>query len=221
MRSAPSDPADLTAKALIRDGALRLFARRGPDLVTVREIAAEAGVSPALVVHHFGSKDGLRAAVDEYAARAFDEILEGLGGPDAPDFADALAGSAPASIGEAFARGFPAGSPLPDYLRRLLLTNDATGAALFGRWYAATARLLDTMVAQGIALPADDPAVRAAFMLVNDLALVLLRHQIAAAIGADPLSPEGIARWAQEATAVYTQGAFRVPQPPQEEHNHD
>ena len=60
----------------------------------------------------------------------------------------------------------------------------------------------------GAARPAEDPAVRAAFLLVNDLALVLLRNQVAAAIGVDPLTPEGIARWAKEATAVYTKGAF-------------
>jgi AcrR family transcriptional regulator len=215
VRSVP-EPTDLTAKALIRDCALRLFAQRGPELVTVREIAAEADVSPALVVHHFGSKDGLRAAVDEHAARAFDAILEGLGGPEAPGLADALTGSAPASIGEAFARGFPPGSPLPDYLRRLLLTNDAAGAALFGRWYAGTVALLDTMVEQGVAEPGADRAVRAAFLLVNDLALVLLRNQIATVIGDDPLSQTGMARWAAEATAVYTRGAFRSPPPEKE-----
>ena len=48
----------------------------------------------------------------------------------------------------------------------------------------------------------------AAKMLVNDLSLVLLRNQIAAAIGVDPLTPEGMTRWAKEVTAVYTQGAF-------------
>jgi hypothetical protein len=44
--------------------------------------------------------------------------------------------------------------------------------------------------------------------LVNDLALVLLRNQIAAAIGVDPLTPEGVTRWAKEVAAVYTKGAF-------------
>lgn len=203
MRSTAED-GDLTGKANIRNAALRLFAERGHDAVTVREIAAAAGVSPALVVHHFGSKDGLRAAVDGYAAQAFDALFS----MDERDLAEVLSGNSGASVAEMFARAFPHGSPLPAYLRRLLLINDPAGAALFGRWYALTRRLLDSMTEIGAARPAEDPAVRAAFLLVNDLALVLLRNQIAAAIGVDPLTPEGIARWAREAATVYTKGAF-------------
>jgi hypothetical protein len=36
----------------------------------------------------------------------------------------------------------------------------------------------------------------------------MLRNQIAAAIGVDPLTPEGIARWTREVIAIYTNGAF-------------
>jgi AcrR family transcriptional regulator len=200
---------DLTARATIRNAALRLFAERGPDAVTVREIAAQAGVSPALVVHHFGTKDGLRAEVDAFAARAFDAIFEGL---PTEELAELLAGgAATGSLAEAFARGFPPGSPLPAYLRRLLLANDPAGAALFGRWFAATRDLLDALVEMGVARPSEDPDVRAAFFLVNDLALILLRNPIAVAIGADPLTPQGIERWAREATVVYAEGAFSAP----------
>ena len=176
---------DLTARATIRNAALGLFAERGHDAVTVREIAAAAGVSPALVVHHFGSKDGLRAAVDSYAAQAFDALFE----MDEQDLAKALTEGSAGSIAETFARAFPHGSPLPAYLRRLLLVNDPAGAALFGRWYDLTRRLLDAMAEIGAVGPSEDPAVRAAFFLVNDLALVLLRNQIAAAIGVDPFTP--------------------------------
>src|SRR6478735_5232273 len=135
MSSGDAD-ADLTSRASIRNAALRLFGERGHDAVTIRDIAAAAGVSPALVLHHFGSKDGLRTQVDQYAAEAFDSLFAELD----DDAMEAMVadGGASASLAEAFGRSFPPGSPLPSYLRRLLLTNDPAGAALFGRWYTAT-----------------------------------------------------------------------------------
>ncbi len=42
--------------------ARRKFATRGYDATSLRSIAAEAGVDPALVIHYFGTKDELFAA---------------------------------------------------------------------------------------------------------------------------------------------------------------
>ena len=67
---------DLTARARIRDAALRLFAERGLDGTTIRDIAKEAGVSGGLIRHHFGSKDDLRAACDSYALDQLMRIKE-------------------------------------------------------------------------------------------------------------------------------------------------
>ena len=114
MNMSSVEDGDLTGRAVIRNAALRLFAEHGHDAVTMRGIAAAAGVSPALVVHHFGSKEGLRAAVDAYAGKAFDSLFAELDGGDLGDLvAD---GQVNASIADAFARTFPPGSPLPAYL---------------------------------------------------------------------------------------------------------
>ncbi|MDT5115323.1 MAG: hypothetical protein QOE30_1062 [Mycobacterium sp.] len=59
--------ADLTASARIRDAAIDQFAQHG-FAVGLRTIAEAAGVSAALVIHHFGSKEGLRKACDDYVA---------------------------------------------------------------------------------------------------------------------------------------------------------
>jgi AcrR family transcriptional regulator len=67
---------ELTAKFVIRNESLRLFAQRGADAVSVRDIAAAAGVSPALVLHHWGSKQGLTAGIDEYVGVVVDQLLE-------------------------------------------------------------------------------------------------------------------------------------------------
>ncbi|MDY7086633.1 MAG: TetR family transcriptional regulator [Actinomycetota bacterium] len=48
----------------IRDAAISRFARDGFD-VGLRAIAVDASVTAGLVVHHFGSKEGLRRACDE------------------------------------------------------------------------------------------------------------------------------------------------------------
>jgi TetR/AcrR family transcriptional regulator, regulator of cefoperazone and chloramphenicol sensitivity len=57
---------DLTARARIRDAAVTLFADAGYSGTSIRDVARAAGVSPGLVQHHFGSKEGLRAACDEH-----------------------------------------------------------------------------------------------------------------------------------------------------------
>jgi len=64
MRSAASAE-DLTARARIRDAAILRFGRDG-FRAGVRTVAEDAGVSPALVLHHFGSKQRLREECDAH-----------------------------------------------------------------------------------------------------------------------------------------------------------
>lgn len=213
------------ARVVIRDEALRLFAEHGVDAVSLRQVAAAAGVSPGLVVHHFGGKDGLRAAVDEHAAGICEDVLRevrrplgppvsgspGTGGPvgsDPPPQSDAfdqLAGGEE-SFAEALLRRLPRDSPVPAYLRRLLLAGDQAGLRVFRGWYHAQREILDDMIAAGVARPTRDRAVRAAFLVVNDLATLLLREQLIHVLGVDPLAPDGLTRWTRQAIAVYRGG---------------
>lgn len=61
----PVDHHDLSSPARLRLAALELYAERGVEGASVREIAQRAGVAPGLVRHHFGSKAGLTRAVDD------------------------------------------------------------------------------------------------------------------------------------------------------------
>ncbi len=198
---------DTTARAHIRDCALKLFGERGPDAVTVRDIAACANVSPGLVLHHFGSKQGLREAVDQRVVAIFDTMLAG-----AVENPDAFATGEPQMVkgfAELLAANLPAGSPIPAYLRRLLLSGDPMGRELFARWFQLTHTVMDVMEANGNLRPVADRNTMAAFLLVNDLAMILLHDYITESLGDDPLTPQGMERWAATVFDAYLNGVFR------------
>ncbi|WP_307872243.1 TetR/AcrR family transcriptional regulator [Burkholderia sp. LMG 13014] len=52
------------------------FAKQGYAATSVREIAGLAGVDPALMAHHFGSKEGLWIAVVDQLAAQLAELIE-------------------------------------------------------------------------------------------------------------------------------------------------
>lgn len=64
---------DLTTRARIRDAAICCVARDGVN-VSLRAIASECGVSASLIVHHFGSRAGLREHCDAYVLGSIREL---------------------------------------------------------------------------------------------------------------------------------------------------
>jgi len=58
------------------EAAERLFAERGPDAVTMRQLAAELGVSPMTPYRYFEDKDDILAAVRANGFSRFAEALE-------------------------------------------------------------------------------------------------------------------------------------------------
>jgi AcrR family transcriptional regulator len=190
---------DRTAAAVIRDSAMALFAERGAADVTIREVAAAAGVSPGLVVHHYGSKNGLREAVDERVVRFVRDVLADVA---------TQGGDGAASLSTPFVDAIDREPEIIAYVGRLLVDGGAAADDLFSAMFEATLAGMAALVAAGVARPAGDERVRAAFLLANDLAVLLLRPRIAAVLGSDPLTRPGVAAWADELADAYASGIF-------------
>jgi AcrR family transcriptional regulator len=62
------------SKTALLDAAAEIFAERGYDRATVRDIASQAGVNQALLFRYFGSKEALFAAVVARTGR--DQLAE-------------------------------------------------------------------------------------------------------------------------------------------------
>ena len=76
-------PGESCTRETILDAARAAFAEAGYDRATIRGIAAAAEVDPALVLHYFGSKEGLFEAALELPIRPSDIFARGAAaGPD-------------------------------------------------------------------------------------------------------------------------------------------
>jgi TetR/AcrR family transcriptional regulator, repressor for neighboring sulfatase len=68
------------ARRLILETAQALIARAGPEGLRLQEIAAAAGISHPLILHHFGSREGLvRALVQQAVAELRDKLVAAMG----------------------------------------------------------------------------------------------------------------------------------------------
>ncbi len=146
---------DLTARARIRDAAIDLFGREGFG-VGVRAIASAAGVSPGLVIHHFGSKEGLRRACDEYIAET---IRTGK--------SESLQNSDPASWFAQLAE-IEEFAPMMGYLMRALVSGGDLAKTLWRTMIDNAEQYLADGVRAGTLKPSADPAARAKFLAINN-----------------------------------------------------
>jgi AcrR family transcriptional regulator len=72
--------------------ARRRFATRGYDATSLRGIATDAKVDPALLIHYFGTKEGLFTAATGLPA-GLSEVFAGQQGQTLRDFSESLARS--------------------------------------------------------------------------------------------------------------------------------
>lgn len=177
---------DLTARARIRDAAVRLFGERGIEGASIRDIAAEAGVSSGLVRHHFGSKEALREACDQYAKERMLQI-----GAELTKDGD-LTGLDPLTL-------HPLAFPLQLYLVRSMMDGSETATALFLEGVEAVEEWTTSF---GIN-PKDRRGYAAALAAIK-LSVFVFRDQVSKALGEDITTPAGYNRIGQALMEVFT-----------------
>jgi AcrR family transcriptional regulator len=159
--------ADLTATARIRDAAIEQFGQHGFD-VGLRAIAEAAGVSAALVIHHFGSKDGLRKACDDFVA---EEIRSSK--------SEAIRSNDPATWLAQMAE-IESYAPLTAYLVRSLQAGGELATMLWHRMIEDAEEYMAEGVRAGTIKPSRDPHARAEFLTITSgggLLLYLQMHE--------------------------------------------
>ena len=194
VRSVPTE--DATAAARIRDAAIALFGERGFDRTSVRQIATDAGVSAALVIHHFGSKEALRQACDDWlVTRLIGERTRSSGPEIAATMREWL------DEPERF-------RVYIDYFTTMLADGTEGGNRLFDRLVRDTAAMLDAGVEDGSMHESSDPEMRALLITIYGLAPLLLRDQLARSLGTPLASAAAIRRMTRPALELYTHGLY-------------
>jgi AcrR family transcriptional regulator len=161
MRSAD----DLTTRARIRDAAIDLFGRDGFG-VGVRAIATAAGVSPGLVNHHFGSKEGLRKECDAFVA----ETVR-AGKSQSVQTSDPATWLAQLAEIEEYA-------PLMAYLVRSLQSGGELAKSLWHTVIDNAEKYLDEGVRAGTIKSSPDPRARGRFLAMTGGGAFLLYLQM-------------------------------------------
>ena len=171
---------------------MRLFAGQGGTATTIRAVAEQAGVAPGLVSHHFGSKQGLRDACDDYVLEYLRQIIKQ--GVDEQGVAD------PAYLD----RVYESAADVLRYVARALVDGSAGAAALFDNLVALTEEYLANHPSRG-GEAQSDPRTQAAVIVAMRLGVWVLHPHLLRAIGEESLSPQLMARLSAAVLDVMSQ----------------
>ena len=157
-----SAASDLTTRARIREAAIHRFAEDGMQ-APLRAIAADVGASPALILHHFGSRSGLRRECDQWVLAQISANKSAVLGP----------GGATAMLTQlAHVEGY---AHLVAYLLRCLQGGGAIANQLIDKLTAESDTYLREAVEAGTVSSSRDPAARARLLTEMALGALLLQ----------------------------------------------
>lgn len=183
--------------------AMRLFADQGFEGVTVRDLSKEADVSIGLINHHFGSKQGLRRAVDDYFLERTSRAIER---------ARAVADEGDMERVAEYQRDWivRANDEWPQfaaYLRRAILDNSEWGQNLFQSYFSYienTIKKADEAGRVGDHIDRTWVPLIYLFILLGPL---MLDSHVKSILGKSTYEPDMWARFQEQFTEIFWNGA--------------
>ena len=181
--------------------ATNAFARDGFATTSLRSIAKEAGVSPALVVHHFGSREKL---IEECIVRGL-----GLWVSEKQQFVDV---SLSVAIGQ-WQSSLDKHSQKLQFFRQVLLAGGEPANILFSRMVKEARMMIDAQVEKGQMRKSDNPDDLALLMTLHGLAPLIMQEQVNSHLGGNFMEPALGARLAGANLEIYRKGIYKTSEP--------
>ena len=164
---------------------------------SLKAIAERAGVSPPLILHHYGSKDGLRVACDVRVA----ELLRA-------SKADVL-GRGPSVDPVSVLGTFEEHRPVLRYLARTLTDGSPHVNDMIDQLVADAELYTADAVRAGVVKPSADPRARVVVMVMWSLGALVLHEHLRRLLGVDLVDGPGppLPYW-QAALEIYADGVL-------------
>jgi len=190
-----------SSKGLIIRTAFHVFGKSGIESTSLREVAREAGVSPALVIHHFDSKQGLVAALDEAVVGEFAEAYAA---------ADAIEGTHDLvrRRGEQTVRVMGERPDVCAYVGRAMVEGTAGSYGLFRNMIRGGRAEIDSLAESGVLRPDADrlwATLQHFFLIWAPLSFMPMLKE---ALGGDLLDPDQLDRWLDANVELLAQGLY-------------
>lgn len=186
----------LSAKTELAEVAISKFAESGFKSTSLRSIAAAADVSPALLVHHFGSKEGL---IEHCIEQALGEWISTKTAMSTMPLSSAV-GTWQESVKEH-------GSKLR-FFKQLMIEGGEYANLLFQRMVAEAERFIDQSIQAGIFRTVENKKDLALIMTLHGLGPLVLENVVNNFLGGKFTDPKLGLRLAAANNEIYEKGIY-------------
>ncbi|WP_147107888.1 TetR/AcrR family transcriptional regulator [Nesterenkonia populi] len=187
------------ARERIQQAAIELYGEHGFEATSLKAIAERAEVSAPLVLHHFGSKAGLRTACDQRAAEHLRQAkLEAV----------RRQGSLPQNyLFEVMSQNLP----LVRYMLRAFAAGGRGADALMDQLVEDSLEYTAEAEALGQVVSSRNPEHRAALLLMMSFGSMMMHHQMKRLLGVSPVEdpPEEWGPYIAAVSEIYLYGVLR------------